>query len=324
MDSNGFHTIKEMRELKRKRQSQKPHQMIQTIPTGFSFIDNSTGGIKKGGVTIITGPTGRGKSTLASMIMLNLINDGNKVFLFDGELSAEESLDVLISQAAGAKRMVQGINYMTERIVPEIFERKIVSWLNDKIIIYNREYPWDINSILNAAEECAKSNGTNIVILNSLVFLEISDKKDKSETHKQIAAQLTQLCAKTGITVILVAHCHKYSQILSIDDVDGEPEITSIADAVFATYIINRDFVRKYCKKYKTDKNQSDDEFIEHEFKNATNVLSIIKPRFNNAKSKTFDGLWYEYGSRRLLNYEGEQPHFGWEDKSKIEQEKDN
>ena len=118
-----------------------------------------------------------------------------------------------------------------------------------------------------------------------------------------------------GLTVLLVAHTRKMQGLIGIDDILGASEIVKLADAVIATYKITDSFKRAYSERYKLDKKEDDDAFIEREFKGATNAMSLLKARRGELQDDVFSGLYYEKGSRRLLNRPGEQLFYGWQDK---------
>ena len=55
------------------------------IPTGINTVDDAINDLAPGCVTLLTGRTNGGKTTLAKQIIANAINLGNKVYLVSGE-----------------------------------------------------------------------------------------------------------------------------------------------------------------------------------------------------------------------------------------------
>lgn len=60
---------------------------IEKIPTGIADVDNLLcGGIPFGVVTIVTGKSGKGKSTFVGQIITRALNKGDNVFVYSGEM----------------------------------------------------------------------------------------------------------------------------------------------------------------------------------------------------------------------------------------------
>ena len=59
------------------------------VPFGFKPIDDLTGGMTRGEITVIAGRPGHFKSTMTINIVSNLLNKGLKVLVFNREMSAD-------------------------------------------------------------------------------------------------------------------------------------------------------------------------------------------------------------------------------------------
>ena len=66
------------------------------IPFGFKPIDDLTGGMTKGEITVVAGRPGHFKSTMTINIVSNLLNRGQKVLVFNREMSNVEMMKKLI------------------------------------------------------------------------------------------------------------------------------------------------------------------------------------------------------------------------------------
>lgn len=87
----------------------RAHSRIQTKPPtfvipGFEKLTGLAGGIGRHGFTVITGPTGAGKSTLACNLWVNLIAMGKPVYTVPIEIGAEDFIDIAVSIVAGKSR----------------------------------------------------------------------------------------------------------------------------------------------------------------------------------------------------------------------------
>ena len=66
------------------------------VPFGLPKLDELTGGMTKGEITVIAGRPGHFKSTMMINIVKNLINDGKSVIVFNREMSNVEMMKKLI------------------------------------------------------------------------------------------------------------------------------------------------------------------------------------------------------------------------------------
>ena len=66
------------------------------VPFGLPKLDELTGGMTKGEITVIAGRPGHFKSTMMINIVKNLINDGKSVIVFNRELSNVEMMKKII------------------------------------------------------------------------------------------------------------------------------------------------------------------------------------------------------------------------------------
>lgn len=69
----------------------------ETIPTGFSALDDITGGIAGGNLIVLAGRASMGKTALLLSVILNLSSDGNPCLVFTLEMSALEFAERILS-----------------------------------------------------------------------------------------------------------------------------------------------------------------------------------------------------------------------------------
>lgn len=79
---------------------------VQKIKTHIQSIDKTLhGGIPMGGLTIISGFAGEGKSTLLSQIIAGAIEQEHKCFLYSGEMIPQGIMATIMHQIAGPDRL---------------------------------------------------------------------------------------------------------------------------------------------------------------------------------------------------------------------------
>ncbi|WIM06053.1 MAG: DNA repair protein RadA [Candidatus Nitricoxidivorans perseverans] len=163
----------QMQDLSAIRPREEPRQ-----PTGIEEFDRVLGGgLVAGGVVLIGGDPGIGKSTLLLQALSRLAEGGQPVLYVSGEESAEQV-------ALRARRLQLETHGL--RLLPEIGLEKILAALQ-------REKPMVavIDSIQTLYSEALTSAPGSVAQV------------------RECAAQLTRLAKQTGICVILVGHVTK-------------------------------------------------------------------------------------------------------------------
>lgn len=320
--------IKESLKTKRSRPKKKK------IPTGIGYIDKNFSGIPEGGLSVFTGYSGGGKSTIVSQILLNAIDMGYKAVLFSGEMDDTSVMDAIVSQAAGRDNLHKGDSELGSWECDPDVEDRITDWLEGRLGIYNNEYSFNVDEILSICIEDCKKRGAQILVLDNLMMLSIDGVRDPIEKQKAIVQKLKNVATSTGLSVWLVAHSRKTGgRLLTLDEILGTSEITNLCDDVFAVYKATRTFKKAYLDEYGVkvgdDKDVDPDIFFSKSFGQEkrtqygneislpTNIISVLKARYDMMPDLMFSGLWFEGGSKRLLDYDGQQIQYGWQTKTR-------
>jgi DNA repair protein RadA/Sms len=149
----------------------------ERIATGIAEFDRALGGgLVAGGVVLIGGDPGIGKSTLL-LQALSLLSTANKVLYVSGEESGEQV-------ALRARRL--GLDTRTLQLMAEINLERILATLQ-------AEQP-------------------QVAVIDSIQTLwsdELSSAPGSVAQVRECAAQLTRLAKQSGITIILVGHVTK-------------------------------------------------------------------------------------------------------------------
>lgn len=208
------------------------------ISTGFNRLDRVLGGFADGAMTVITGATGNGKSTLLGQIALNAIEDGEKVCFYSGELSTALFQEWLFAQAAGARYLIPVTDRFgeTEFLIESEAEKHVRQWLKDKLILYDNEVTQDIkhNDILARFEEARQYYGCTLFIADNLMSASFLEPTSEDAWHKEanFAQALLNFTKYNKVHSILVAHPKKAGTGENIGDIAGLSKITSIASNV--------------------------------------------------------------------------------------------
>ncbi|QRN41606.1 MAG: DNA repair protein RadA [Neisseriaceae bacterium] len=151
---------------------------VERIPIGMSELDQVLGGgLVLGGVTILGGDPGVGKSTLFLQVLASLASNGQSVLYVSGEESTHQV-------SLRAKRM--SLNVSGVKILAEINLDKIL-------------------------QELDRHRPTFVVIdsIQTVFSDDISSAPGSVSQVRECAAQLTRLAKQTGICILLVGHVTK-------------------------------------------------------------------------------------------------------------------
>ena len=210
---------------------------IEKLKTGFKELDQLLcGGIPFGGLTIVTGKSGLGKSTMASQILLSAIENGHKVFAYSGELPNYNFKAWMTYQAAGAEHIItydtkwDGKGYN----VSDTNKKLISDWFRSKIYIYDDSDIEDdeLIDLVKIVEDVIIRLGCDVILIDNLMTaLDLARLDgDKYEKQSQFVKQLARIAKNLNVLIILVAHMRKNTfGNNGNDEVGGSSDVTNLA-----------------------------------------------------------------------------------------------
>ena len=277
------------------------------LSTGIPGIDITMKGLQKGSVSVLSGLRGSAKSTLLSQIMLNMINNGQTVVCYSGELSSKNFARWMLLQAAGNRHTVPLNRFRNSWIVDSMeTQKRIAQWMDGKFWLYNNEYGNDSTKVIKLLEEQIKTVHADYVVLDNLMAVDLGNDNDKYEAQTKFVWTLKNLAKIHNVHVTFVAHPRKAGGFLRLNDISGTGNIGNIVDAAFIIHRNNNDFDKAITdhlgkRKY---------EFIPDD--SCTNVIEICKDRENGTQD-FYIPLWYEPETKRLRTRTDEYVVLGWE-----------
>ena len=230
---------------------------IPRIKTGIEDLDKTIGGFSEGGLTVITGKTGEGKSTITGTFLLNAINQDYNVCAYSGELPKTRFLEWIMLQATDSRLVgVSEDLRMGKRYskISDDIQTRIKNWINHKFYLFDNDYYNDKitqqQAILDVFKICARRYGCKLFLVDNLMVALETNSKEENRAQADFAAALKKFAEKNCAHVILVAHPRKTKQgeELRGDDVAGSSAIVNLADNLITIekpYICvkkNRDF----------------------------------------------------------------------------------
>nr|DAJ41537.1 MAG TPA: DNA directed DNA polymerase [Caudoviricetes sp.] len=210
---------------------------LPRIQSGIPQLDDALGGFFYGQVVLLTGRRGEGKSTLMGQLMLEAIDQGNRVLAYSGELTASHFKNWIDFQAAGADGVMNVGSEERPRYIlkPEVQE-KINDWYRPSAFLYDNEAVEgdELTSILDTIESAVVRYGIHMVCIDNLMTaMDMSRGDDFYRAQSAFVQKLKRMAVRYNIVVLLVAHPRKeLSGKLDNDSVAGSGDITNRVDTV--------------------------------------------------------------------------------------------
>lgn len=265
-------------------------------------------GLPKGGLVLVSGLRGQGKSTWLGQTKLDLIDNGYKGLEFSLEMSNKKTLNWTILQACGKDNLKStltsnGKTFYSAK-TPQI-ENDIIEWIDDKLLI-------DDNSTFNAkvierqiVEKLENSTDIDFCIIDNMMRLDIAEYgSEKLLAQIKFAKTITDICQKKNICLLLVIHPTKVFTLPRIDNLAGAGELLNLASLVLILHKVNTDFKVKQKLLF----NFKDD----HEILQFDTLLEIAKDR-DFGQDDSLIGLYFEEESKRFIEYKGQNIKYKWQ-----------
>ena len=217
---------------------------LEKLPVGIREVDKLLyGGLPFGGVHLITGKPGDGKSTLASQILVGAVAKGYKCFAYSGELPNYLFKSWMLYQIAGGNHVFESGDDVHERrgfSISEANKNVMSNWLRGKAYLYDNSHLDDDEkeSLVKTVEKAIQQYGCRVVLIDNLMTaldLESLTGDDQYERQSKFVKRLTRLALRYNVLILLVAHKRKNNTSQNAnDEVAGSSNITNLAMVTIA------------------------------------------------------------------------------------------
>lgn len=216
---------------------------VPKLKTGIKQLDRLLyGGLPFGGLILISGKPGEGKSTLASQILVSALSQGHKCFAYSGELPNYQFRAWMDFQIAGRQHIYEYQNQWRDSSygISDTNRGLIADWYRGKCFLYDSDtVDGDERESLTATvEDVVMKYGTDVVLLDNLMTaLDFEDVSayDKYDKQSLFVKKLARLARKHGALILLVAHKRKNSLSANEnDEISGSGDISNLASVTIA------------------------------------------------------------------------------------------
>ena len=250
------------------------------VLSGIRELDYDIKGFEMGCITIWTGFTNAGKTTVMTMLAKKTIDQGERVFFFNGEQTKEDFKNNLYIQSSESRDLIS--KQFRKSCVFDIFVKRekateLEKKYGNKIYIYNNEAPRDINTLLYAMEELRRSQKIRIFFLDNFMQIDMKNEnvfQEQTETMEK----LRTFAINKKVHIHLVAHPRKIERFqtrLTLYDIAGSSNIVNKAYNIIS--ILRVDNLRKKDKDY--EKLEKELIVEVYDIKETSTVLEILKTK---------------------------------------------
>lgn len=276
---------------------------IRCIPTGFKQLDEVIGGLYMGGLFLITGERGNGKSTFASQLLARALRSGETVYAYSGELPGwqfKRWIDRQLSSGNGIQQ--ETINGRIDYSLTRGAEENLNRFYKDRAYLYcaddlDYESTEDV-SVIRSVEKAVKQLGCTVVLVDNLMSAMDDPGPDINWAQTAFVKKLATMARLYDACIILLAHPRKSdtkNRELVSDDIMGSGNISNLATTVLA-YGMPKE---KFWEGKKPDR-----------------TISVLKNRNFGDRLTGDDAIstWFDPVTKRITE---EQNNFKWADDDK-------
>lgn len=221
------------------RTSRARSPQLETLPR----LSNILKGFRPGELTIFTGPTGSGKTTVLSQISLDLAAQEVPVLWGSFEVRNARLLQAMLQQIATEPilleeevEQVTGTNRIPSAS-DQLFEAAYERLTQLPVHLMDVFGSTPLEHVLGAMEEAVQARGSRLIILDNLQFMlsgQGSSNFDKFDLVDQAVAAVRHFCNRHPVHVVLVVHPRKEldETPLGLCSVSGTAKATQEADNV--------------------------------------------------------------------------------------------
>lgn len=188
---------------------------------------------RPGELSVWTGYNGHGKSLLNNQVLLGLMDQGERVCVFSGEMAPAYQGKRMVKQATGLDRPTAA------------YIDAVGDWLRDRAWLFNVLGSSTVARLLEVFAYACRRYGIRHFVIDSLMMTDVPEDGPGSMSAQKAAVQkIADFAKRHGVHVHLIAHPRKgkdESQAPGKLDVAGSSKITDAADNVFTVWSARRE-----------------------------------------------------------------------------------
>lgn len=265
--------------------------------SGLTDLDNALMKFYFGSVTVLTGTTGSGKSSLLSTLICQSADQDCPVFVYSGELSNPALKNWVDCVHAGRRGMNQYCSQTGKpyyKVRPDVYAQ-IGEEYRGKIFFYKDSIDQTVSKILSTAESVVRKYNVKTLVFDNMTSIDLENTDDnKWIKQDEFVKAIIAFAKRWNVCCIVVLHPKKMdmNRRMTIYDLSGISTAATLTHRVLALYRVP--------DKEKMDKLKKDGTPYEKGCPFDV-TIEVLKDRFGSAGGKTA-GLFYDTVSRRFYD----------------------
>lgn len=212
------------------------------IPTGIPTIDDAINDLMPGCVTLLTGRSNGGKTTLIKQIIANAINYNNKVYVMSGEGDQETFINELYQCVIGRNNLQYDITKVNKKFhkepKPEIL-KALQEWHRHKLVLFNKGESnlKTTEQLFKMVEKEVKEGHYNLIIIDNLMSILSAKAIEKNEAQADFMQRCHDIANCYRVHIVLVLHPNKEyrkGQDMDFEQISGTSDLPNKADNVIS------------------------------------------------------------------------------------------
>ena len=227
----------------------------ERILSGIKRLDYMLKGFELGCITLWSGATNSGKTSMLTLITRETIRQKNKVFFFNGEQTKDDFKNNLYKASVNNINDLFRVQYRDTDIVDWYVKdekrKELDKIYGENLIVYNNDMPRDIDTLLGAMEQANSKLGIKCFILDNFMQIDI-DNDNIYQEQTRIMEKLRTFAVNNEVHIHLVAHPRKIENFqvrLTLYEVAGTMNIPNKAYNVIS--IIRKSSILQNSNEYK-------------------------------------------------------------------------
>lgn len=204
-------------------------EKMPCISTGVPQLDELlTGGFHYGGVVILTGKRGDGKSTMASQFIADALGQNHNCMIYSGEMPNVHVKNWIDRQLIGKAVLTNSEIDRCNR------------WYKGRLFVYDDtdldDNDDETEALVEIMEEAIIQKNCELILIDNLMTaMEDAAPTNEALYRKQsdFVGKMAKMARRMNVIIILIAHPRKtFSSYVGNDDVSGSADITNKASIV--------------------------------------------------------------------------------------------
>ena len=264
------------------------NKSTRLIKTGYEKLDNFSGGLTRGEITIIGGRPGHGKTTVMINMLANVLEQGHKAIFFSRELPNSELLKKIICLES------QQLSYGMVR--KNIFSEQELDFFNSAVEFIKKKYSkdkflmFDNVKDFSAASSEVKKFKPDIIFDDYIQLISCDSREDQRRLQiEKLVNDYKWLAKDTEAVVVLASQLNRFIERAGARGKAFMPQLSDLAESGAIEQVAENVFFSYYDYKVQGEKGKG------------KNVIQLIAGKVRYGDSGSVD-LGYDGDKCKIYN----------------------